>query len=333
MTTNVENLTAPATEPTAVAAPPPATEAEAPMLKKGKPSGKPPTASPYDFVIRGLDTKEEGIAVDPRIYRKLDPAMMKHIDQEGILVPVIVRMVEGKKEIIEGRQRVRYAREITKKRAIDGLPPLLVPYIVIETNEHNAALKSVAANSMRDNDDAYETAIRIIQFVKSGYSDEEIAKNFRVGVPHVKQVKLFENLNPSIQEAVREKKLKLHAALEWTKLSAKKQEEAFDLAMKTGATTKQETRQIAKAKRASTTNGESESKTEGDVIPKPGGVLIRHLIDGWTNKTITSEHIPEEFILALRFVRGEIKADRIKGLRACLRAIDKENGTSHNTEV
>jgi hypothetical protein len=84
-------------------------------------------ADPKDINIIGIDYGDENhILYDERINRPLDPAYIAMIVKLGaeVIPSIDARSHEGRIEVVDGRQRVRSAREANKIREANGLPPI-----------------------------------------------------------------------------------------------------------------------------------------------------------------------------------------------------------------
>ncbi len=281
---NLETMLDEAAEKAGVGLTPPATEKlEAAAAKGSKLTGKLPTDDPENFVIPGIDTKDKSVLPDFRNTKPLNAERMRDINERGILQPVLIRWVDGKKEIVEGRQRIRHAREINRLRRIDDNPVMVkVPWCVKEGNDRASILNAIAANAHRDGDEPHETARRIIQLSDAGYTEEELAKAYGYTTHNVSFMLRYKKLEDKIQKAVETGELKFTAAMQWAGMSGKKQLEAFDAAKavpgKITAEVARAAGEMAKRKEAAElqqdTAVEEEADAQDETPPLAGETLV-----------------------------------------------------------
>lgn len=138
---------------------------------------------PDDLVIIGLDTKPtESEPVDRRIDLPLNPARVKNVRAHGVLEPVIVTKDDkGRAVVVDGRQRVRWAREanrqIEAENEKDGGKRALVrvPAVQRKGSPRDLFGITISANEHRENDPPSATAEKIEQFISYGHTEEEAA--------------------------------------------------------------------------------------------------------------------------------------------------------------
>lgn len=116
---------------------------------------------------------------DARVELPINPAMVASISTLGILEPVIVRNVGGRYEVVDGRQRVRSARE-AQKEIKDRC--VRVPLIVRSScNDAAAASMSAIANNQRIEETPNQKGDRVKVLLETGHSRDEISAIFGVG--------------------------------------------------------------------------------------------------------------------------------------------------------
>lgn len=113
-----------------------------------------------------LDPAEIIIIVDPkhplydvRVEKPLTEEFIKNLYAWGVKKPIDVRK-NGKLdnghdrvEVVDGRRRVRGAREANRRRVADGLEPFLVPVIIQKGTDSDMDALMVLGNSNREDDD------------------------------------------------------------------------------------------------------------------------------------------------------------------------------------
>jgi ParB/RepB/Spo0J family partition protein len=115
---------------------------------------------------------------DPRVEIPLNSpelsAMVESIRDVGILEPIIVRKVGDTYEVVDGRQRVRCARQAF----ILGSNMLKIPFIVRSISDHEALKHSSAANVIRVDDSPIVRGYNAKRMLERGSEWEEIETTF-----------------------------------------------------------------------------------------------------------------------------------------------------------
>lgn len=186
---------------------------------------------PESLIIVGLDTTDgkDHPLYDERINMPLDEAMVLNIMQLGVLETVIVRKDGDAVQVVDGRQRVRHAREANVRLAKLGSPLISVPCLspIKGTDKHMVGIL-ISANEIRRDDDyriKAEKALRMTQ--QFGFNEDECALHFGVHKQTIKQWLAFFDLAPEVQQAVSEGELKPTAATKLAKLSREAQKETL----------------------------------------------------------------------------------------------------------
>lgn len=138
---------------------------------------------PTDLTIVGLDTDDgpENPLWDERINLKVSEAMVNNMMLLGVLETVLVTKVNGSPVVIDGRQRVRAAREANKRFAAVGSDKhILVPCMVRKGGELSLVGAGYSANEIRQNNDALTNARNLERFINMGGTEKEAAVYFGV---------------------------------------------------------------------------------------------------------------------------------------------------------
>lgn len=101
---------------------------------------------------------------DPRLLLPLDEAMCRNVNLLGVLETVLVTRVGDVFIVLEGRQRVRWARRVNRWRAERGEPLLLVkcdPIRAAATDPALALAIMVAGNEVRQDDDITQKLAKV----------------------------------------------------------------------------------------------------------------------------------------------------------------------------
>jgi ParB family transcriptional regulator, chromosome partitioning protein len=194
---------------------------------------------------------------DERVGDGLDEAFIRNIKTHGVLEPVLVRKnAEGQPEVIDGRQRVKAAREANKRLAAEGEPPLLVPIIASRGSDQQLSDAVIATNEARRNDSAIVRAKKIQRFIGSGRTEDQASEVFCCPLSAIKQsLKLLE-ARPDLRAAVESGKLSVSAAVRADRLP----DDEVEKLLKSDASTVAD---VAKAERES--KGESKIPTRKEL--------------------------------------------------------------------
>ena len=162
---------------------------------------------PRSLVIVGLDTDDGPThpLYDERVKYDLREALVASIAAKGVLSPIHVRIDEGKAVVIDGRQRVRAAREVAARLAAEGAAVAVrIPVIVIAAKKAAAAaFNSVALNALRQADSFAVTARKAAHLFAICKSLSETALAFGISEATAKKLIDFgENASDALVEAV-----------------------------------------------------------------------------------------------------------------------------------
>ena len=146
---------------------------------------------PNDLV---LVTDEKSPLYDERIHLPIDEALVANImfapngTPQGVLEPInAMRNTEtGKVEVIDGRQRVKAAREANKRLKKQGLEPVWVPCMLKKTTGHGAMGMLISSNEHRQNDTPLGRAKKMQRYIDLGRDEAEIAVLFGISAASVK---------------------------------------------------------------------------------------------------------------------------------------------------
>lgn len=250
---------------------------------------------PSAVTIIGLDTDHgpgEHPLYDERIKLPLDEGMILSVMALGVQQTVRVTVENGVPLVVDGRQRVRAAREANARLAKAG-----EPLLTVKVEGENAAKISperlmstmVALNEIRRDDDVLVKATKADRMRARGIPDKDIAIAFGVTTQAVANWAKIAALAPETKPR-EEEVAKLEELLAGARSGVKP------------------TAERAKARARPAADGDTPTKPSGRVIAK---ILKSDLTD-----------LPEGFILALRWMRGEVSAKKIKGLSAVLAAME-----------
>lgn len=122
---------------------------------------------------------------DARVTLPLKPEFVANIRALGVVEPVIVRRIDGKPVVIDGRQRVRAARAVNRE---DMGVTIKVPAVVRSGDEADAYTVTVSLNEQRQDDPQREKIAKAQRLHQLGRTEGDIALAMGVSVPTVKRM-------------------------------------------------------------------------------------------------------------------------------------------------
>lgn len=287
--------------------------------------------APEELIIIGLDTSDgvEHALYDPRISLPLDQLMVSNIAVLGVIEPVVCRKDGDKLLVVDGRQRVRHAREVNKELVKAGKPTITIPMIMFRADEKTTIGTMVSLNEVRRNDDYVMRAERCRRMIEvNGMSVSEASLFFGVGGGTVKAWLAWFDLSPRVHDAVAIGALTPSTATTLAKLSHSEQnaraEEIVEEFHKSGKQLSRAVVSAAEKSRSATQNDEdSEEGGEGRqsstvaraVSLKPKGRTLRKLVDA-------DMLSPEEKAMVLWILDGTTNAH----IRKLLSKLNSEEG-------
>jgi ParB family chromosome partitioning protein len=177
-----------------------------------------------------LQSDKEHPLYDPRIDLPLSEALVLSIDKDGILQPIRVKKDDdGKPLVVIGRQRVKAAREVKKRRKSRKDPePVLVPALVTKGSDENLLGYSVTENELRKNDSVIQKARKAQRLSNLGMTNKDISVSMGVSEHAIMDWLVLVNLDGSVQKAVDQGKLSASAAKKFKDLGKEQQKELLE---------------------------------------------------------------------------------------------------------
>lgn len=269
---------------------------------------------PNELVIVGLDTDDSSDSSelwDERIFQPVSENLIRNIMRRGVLSPVVVRKNGPRVEVVDGRQRVRAARDANVRLLDEGsVATILVPCIVDRYGAGDALGVMITLNENRLDDNPMVRAQKAQRLLKFDRNLEDVANDFSVTVQGLKNMLALLDLGPAVQKLVRERKLAQSLAVTLLDLTHDEQEKKALEWIEAGAVTVEE----GKRQRKERENGGADP--EPVRTKPPSRTVLRKVAE---NEEFVAELSPDAQAI-LRWVLGDHSAvRRIKGLTALLK--------------
>lgn len=168
---------------------------------------KTPTAFyPDELVVVGIDVADsDGIGDGPRQAEEvaIDERFVLNVMALGVLEPVLVRRrTDGRLEVVEGRRRVRAAREANRRLAARGEDPIRVPVVLRSGSEAELFSIAYAGNEFSRANTPLTRAWLAREYMNRGRSDVDAAARFCVDVATIRNWVALLETAPEVQAAV-----------------------------------------------------------------------------------------------------------------------------------
>jgi ParB family chromosome partitioning protein len=168
---------------------------------------------------------------DERVEMEIDKKKVDNVLAIGILEPVLVRKNgvneagEPIVEVVDGRQRVKWARAANEILAAENKELIRVPAIAKMGEDFELFGMSIAANELRNQDDAITRAKKIKRFIDMGRTQQEAAIWSGKSDTTIRNLLALLELSPEVQEGVKQGKFSIQAALKMATLTPEVQAE------------------------------------------------------------------------------------------------------------
>ena len=271
-------------------------------------------ADPNALWIHGIDTEADAtdnfVDDDKKRHTKLDAAMVKNIKANGVIQPVLVRIIDNVPVVVDGRRRVLHARKANEERVAEGLEAMPVRLVIeVGGDDADAKVRAVSANSFRQDHGPIAQARKASQLMNAGKTIDEVAVAFGMSKSSVQnRIKLLD-LAPAVQRAIEDGKVGPMVGLELHGLEKDEQIEKLEELLEEFE---------GKGKKGQAKSAKGKAK-KGDAPERPGLGLIKRIL-----QTEECADLDENVIKALKWVTGEIGYSTIKGLAKCIDAATPE---------
>jgi ParB family chromosome partitioning protein len=240
--------------------------------------------NPMDLVL--VDNEDHEL-FDPRINLPLDEGLVRNVMVNGVIEPVVVTKAPDGILVVDGRQRVRAAREANKRLEKEGKEPLRVSCVLRRGTEADLFGVSISANENRQDDTPLGRAEKANRLLNMGRSEDEVAIAFGVSTQCVGNwIKLLSTCAP-VRKAVESGKIAAQAAIEMAELPVEEQKTLLEEAIK-----------------AASTNGKrvSAKSVKDKVAAKTGKTVVRLKSRKQIEEKLKEKGLDREFRKALRWV-------------------------------
>ncbi|TCL06871.1 ParB/RepB/Spo0J family partition protein [Sodalis ligni] len=141
---------------------------------------------------------------DERIHLPLDEAMVLNIMNQGVIEPIVVWKDKetGQVCVVDGRQRVKHAKEANVRLQRAGESPLFVPGVVRDGSARRMQEAMVSANEIRRPDTPLGRAKKMADMLSRGNDEADLALFFGIGIQTVQATISLLHCTQAVQDAV-----------------------------------------------------------------------------------------------------------------------------------
>jgi ParB family chromosome partitioning protein len=226
--------------------------------------------APEDLIIIGLDTKdgEEHPLWDERIKLPVDDAKVASIKLFGVIEDVVVRRNGSDCDVVDGRQRVRAARQANLELKREGKDPVRVPVTVRKGDDSEMQAVGSVTNEQRSADPPLAKARKAQRMLDRGRGKAFVAMCFGVTQPVLNSYLALLDLDDEVQGAVERGELSASAAAELAPL--KREEQRAKLA---------QVSEKAKATGKRPTAKDTKKAADPDAVVPPSRATVRKVFE------------------------------------------------------
>lgn len=255
---------------------------------------------PDDLV---LVTDEKSPIYDERVGLPIDEALVLNImfapdgTPQGVLEPGLgLRNPEtGKVEVIDGRQRVKAAREANKRLRKQGFEPIRMPLMIQRANGHRAMGMMISANEHRQDDTPLGRAKKAQRYIDIGRDESEVAALLGISEASVKNLLSLLDAPAAVRTAVESGKITMSDGCKLAKLKPEQAREKVAELLEKAPRTPGKKRSKNASKARQIMNG---TKENGSKISKKAEDAVATDIAAWLDQKWTS--VPGDLLKQLR---------------------------------
>jgi ParB family chromosome partitioning protein len=268
-------------------------------------------------VLIGLDTMDgaEHPLYDLRIKEPLNEELVSSIEVHGVFDPVHVRKNGDSAECVDGRQRIRAAREVNKRRRKAGGKELVfVPAMLQRADDEQFALKVEIGNSCRLVDGPITRARKAQRLIDMGHGEASVARGMGITEKYLGQLLSLLETHAAVKTAVEDGKLAVSAAVKLAKLSRDQQVEQLAELQAAGGKVTEKRARAAVAK----SNGKADTYLE-----PPSKRDLKNL-DEVCGSFVAEGKMPREFWMGIMYARGvPFSHENVRGLVDAIKAANQ----------
>jgi len=267
---------------------------------------------PEELIIVGIDIPgktddgETHFLYDERVKLPLEEEFVLNVMTIGVKKNIIVTKIDEKGYVVDGRQRIRAAREANKRLKAMGEPPVRVPVVQQKGEEPLLMLIGVSTNEFNTEDSQLIKARKVQRLRDRGLTEEEIATGFGVSTKAIQNWDRVLGLSEPVKSAVSDGTVSASAAAQLHDLSPKEQEKQLETLVSKGNGRPPTIRQVKAA--ASKARGEQAALV-------PSKKVLRYIVEKQEIHTLSPD-----FVAGVAFAIGLRDPAAIKGLATVLKA-------------
>ena len=259
---------------------------------------------------------------DERVEMMLSEEFILNIMALGIKKNVIVEKIGGLAFVVDGRQRVRAAREANRRLAKLGEPPHRVPVVLQGGEESLIMTIGISTNEFNHNDPPLTKARKAQRLRDRGLTPDEIALAFGVSTKAISNWEKMLSLAPPVKKAAQKGLISPSAAAQLHDLPAAEQKTQLDKLLEEAKATGK-TPTIKQVKTASkTAKGQNPNAA-------PSKKVLRAIVEGH------KEHAPTlslDFIAGVAFAIGARDPKSVNGLTAAVKSVQEAKTASKKSK-
>jgi len=295
---------------------------------------------PDQLTIIGLDTPHKAgdhPLYDERIALPVNPESVQNVVFYGIKQAIIATQDGDKSVVVDGRQRVRWARAANDALRKRGAELLRVPVRFQRGEAGDLLGVLVSCNENRQNDDLMVKIEKAARMLNMGKVEKEIAVAFCVQPQTVRNWMLIYGTIPEVKEAIRLGKLTPSVGIRLGRESQEKQtlllgdllkaqKEGINptvVAVDAAKRGLKEEYRVANAKDAKPPTGEAVEPPEAFIVP-PGKRLLRAILKAYDADEAPATSIDPQVINAIKWMLGDLGNTAFPGLKKTLNSFNKK---------
>ena len=141
---------------------------------------------------------------DERVHLPIEEWMVQNIMHQGVIEPIVIWKDKetGLVYVVDGRQRVKHAREANQRLVEQGKPSLLVPAVVRIGSVHRAKEAAISANEIHIPDTPLGRAKKMASMLELSYDEADLALFFGCSAQTVTATLALLECTQAVQDAV-----------------------------------------------------------------------------------------------------------------------------------